>query len=79
MDGVGRTERPCLRRAVMQRIGQHEQTRQRLIGLAGEFLADALYRFARAVNENAKALGSATRSLARGAPRVALVHRISTT
>ena len=31
----------------MQRIGQHEQARQRLIRLAGEFLADTLHGFDR--------------------------------
>ena len=43
LDGVGGAERPGLRRAMMKRIGQHEQPGQRLIVLAGELAAHALH------------------------------------
>ena len=47
-DGIGGAQRPGLHRAVMQRVGQHEQPRHRAVGLRAQLVADQLNAFGRA-------------------------------
>ncbi len=42
-DGVGRAQRPGLHRAVMQRIGEHEQPRHLAIGFGPQLVAHPLH------------------------------------
>ena len=46
-DGIGGAERPGLHRAVMKRIGEHEQPRHRAVRLRAQLVADHLDAFRR--------------------------------